>query len=113
VLDGAPEVDLALLALPHELAELLLELGVLLPPHGALRRVLEGLDRQVDLAVLLDGDHLCLDAVVLPEVLADVLDVVPIDLGDVDQADGPGVELNEGPVRGDALDGPFNDRPDL
>jgi len=74
---------------------------------------LEGLDRQVDLAVLLDGDDLRLDDVRLPEVFVDVLDVVAVDLGDVDEPDLPALEGQEGPVRGDAADGPLDDRADF
>jgi len=76
VLGGAPEVDLALLALPHELLELLLELLVGAPAGLPWSRVLEGLDRQVDLAVVLDRGDLDLDAIPFAQVLADVLDVV-------------------------------------
>ncbi len=47
------------------------------------------------------------------KVVLDVPDVVPIDLGDMDQAELAAFELEERPVRGDALDGPFDDRPDL
>ena len=55
VLDGALVVDQALLALPHELLQHLLELRVgtaARAPRG--RRVLQRLDREVDLAVFLD-----------------------------------------------------------
>jgi hypothetical protein len=46
-------------------------------------------------------------------VVADVTDVVAVDLRDVDQADRAVVDLHERSVRGDALDGPLDDRPDL
>src|SRR5438093_9268199 len=113
VLDGALEVDLALLALAHELLEHGLEPRVA-PPAGARGgRILEGLDREVDLAVLLDGDDLRLDDVALPEVLVDVLDVVPVDLGDVHEPDLAPFQGQEGPVRGDARHGPVDDRANL
>src|SRR5205823_3288886 len=114
VFDGALEVDLALLALAHEPLQLLLELGVAVAAvHATRRRILQGLDRQIDLAVLLDRDDLGLDGVALAEVLADVLDVVAVDLGDVDEAHSTAFELDERSVRGDALHGPLDDRADL
>jgi len=113
VLDGALEVHLALLALPHELLQPRLEVGVGAAAGAAGRGVLEGLDRQVDLAVLLDGDDLRLDDIGLPKVLVDVLDVVPVDLGDVDEPDLPPLEGQEGPVGGDTADGPLDDRADF
>src|SRR5439155_1755352 len=114
VLDGALEVDLALLALAHEALQLLLELRVAVAPvHAPGRRVLEGLDRQVDLAVLLDRDDLGLDGVALAEMLPDVLDVVAVDLRDVDEAHSTAFELDERSVRGDALHGPLDDRADF
>jgi hypothetical protein len=113
VLDGALEVDLALLALAHELLQPGLEVRVGAPARTRRGRVLERLDRQVDLAVLLDGDDLRLDDVALSQVIVDVLDVVAIDLGDVDEPDLAALEGEEGPVRGDARDGPVDDRPDL
>jgi len=113
VLDGALEVDLTLLALPHELLQPGLEVRVGAATRAAGRGVLEGLDRQVDLAVLLDGDDLRLDDIGLPQVLVDVLDVVPVDLGDMDEPDLSPFEGQEGPVRGDPADGPFDDRADL
>src|SRR5918999_6431488 len=59
VLDRALHVDQALLALTHEALQLLLELGVAAPaPVDAWLRILQGLDREVDLAVLLDRDDL-------------------------------------------------------
>jgi hypothetical protein len=113
VVDGPPVVDLAFLALAHEALELLLELGILAPPQRTVGRILESLDGEVDLPVFLDGDDLGLNSVVLPKVVPDLPDVVPIDLRDVYQADGAIVDLDERSVRGDALDGPFDDRPDL
>jgi hypothetical protein len=83
----APEVHQAFLALAHEALQLLLELGVLAPPEGLGRRVLQSLDGEVDLAVCLDGHHFGLDAIVLAEMLADVPNVVPVDLRDVNQSD--------------------------
>jgi hypothetical protein len=46
-------------------------------------------------------------------VLLDVPYVVPVDLGDVNEPDLAVLELEERPVRGDAVDGPLYDRPDL
>jgi len=43
-------------------------------------------------------------------VLADVPDVVPVDLGDVDEPDAAVLELEERPIGRDALNGPFDDR---
>src|SRR5215467_3812440 len=86
VLDGALEVDLALLRLAHETLQLLFELGVApAAAFDARLRVLERLDREVDLAVLLDGDDLGGHAIADVEVLLDAPNVVPIDLRDVDQ----------------------------
>jgi hypothetical protein len=56
------------------------------------------LDRQVDLAVVLDVEELDVDLVALGEVGVDVLDVVDRDLGDVHQAGRDGaldVDLDE------------------
>src|SRR6185436_14182360 len=61
----------------------------------------------------LDGDDLGLDHVVLAEVLVDVLDVVPVDLGDMDQPHLATRQGQEGAVRGDAAHGPIDDRADL
>src|SRR6185436_19155400 len=61
----------------------------------------------------LDGDDLGLDHVVLAEVLVDVLDVVPVDLGDMDQPHLATRQGQEGGVRGDAAHGPIDDRADL
>src|SRR3954462_6177455 len=105
VLGGAPEVDLALLALAHELLELLLELLVGAPARLARPRVLERLDRQVDLAVVLDRGDLDLDAVPFAQVLTDVFDVVPVDLRDVDHTHPSVLELQERAVVLDAHDG--------
>jgi hypothetical protein len=110
MLDGSPKVDLALLTLSHEPLQLLLEFGVGAPLQGAWCRVLESLDGEIDLPVFLDGHDLGLNFVVLTEVLADVPDVVAVDLGDVDQADSSVFKLEESSVRGDPLYGPFNDR---
>ena len=79
--------------------------------HG--RGILQGLDREVDLAVLLDGPDLRLDDVALPQVVVDVLDVVPVDLGDVDEAEPAVLELEERAVRRDAFDGAVDHRPDF
>jgi hypothetical protein len=113
VLDGALEVDLALLALAHEVLEHGLEPRVASPAGPRWSRVLEGLDGEVDLSVLLDGDDLRLDDVALPEVLVDVLDVVPVDLGDVPEPDLAPFQGQEGSVGGDSRHGPFDDRANL
>ena len=113
VLDGALVVDLSLLGLSHEALQHLLEAGV---PPTALhtgRWILEGFDRQVDLAVFLDGNHLGLDAVPQVEVLFDGTNVVSVDLGDVDEADLAIIELKERAVRGDAVNVAVDDRSDL
>src|ERR671922_1027097 len=102
VLDGSPEIDLALLALAHEPLQLLPEFRVGAALQGAWSRVLKSLDREVDLSVFLDSHDLGLHLVVLTEVFADVADVVPVDLRDVDEAHSSVFELEEGPVRGDA-----------
>ena len=104
------EVDLALLALAHELLQPRLEVRVRAAagPRGG--GVLQGLDRQVDLAVLLDGDDLRLDDVGLAEMVVDILDVVPVDLGDVHEPDLAALEREERPVRRDARHGPVDDR---
>jgi hypothetical protein len=47
------------------------------------------------------------------KMLVNVADVVAIDLGDVHEPDLAALEGEEGPVRGDALDGALYDRPDL
>jgi len=114
VLYGALEVDLAFLGLTHEPLQLLLELRVSasLTLHPG-SRVLESLDREVDLPVFLDGHDLGLDLVVLAEVFANVADIVPVDLGDVNQADLAVLELEERTIGRDALDGRLDDRPDL
>src|SRR5512132_3865961 len=113
VLDGALEVHLALLALAHELLQAGLEVRVGTAALARGRGVLQRLDREVDLAVLLDGDDLRLDDVVLAKMLVDVLDVVPVDLGDVDEPHLAALQGQEGAVRGDAADGPVDDRADL
>jgi hypothetical protein len=46
-------------------------------------------------------------------VVLHIAHVVPVDLGDVDQPDLAVLELEECPVRGNALDGRLDDRPDL
>jgi hypothetical protein len=46
-------------------------------------------------------------------MVTNVADVVAIDLGDVNEADLPAFELDEGAVRGDALDGAGDDGTDL
>ena len=99
MLDGAPEVDLALLALAHELPELLLELRILRPAHGAIGRILKGLDRQVDLAVVLDRDDLGLHAVVLAEVVADI-EIGAVVEGTVQRITpyGAFIQIDDGPV---------------
>lgn len=74
---------------------------------------MKGLDREVDLPVFLDGNDLGLDPIVQMEMILHVANVVPVDLGDVDQADLAVLELEKRPVRGDALDDRFDDRPDL
>ena len=84
------------------------------PRRGARRRgVLQRLDREIDLAVLLDGDDLRLDDVALAEMVVHVLHVVPVDLGDVDEPEASVFELEEGPVRGDAGDGAVDHRADF
>src|SRR4029453_11107018 len=113
VFDGALEVHLALLALAHELLQAGLEVRVRAAALTRGRGILQRLDREVDLAVLLDGDHLRLDDVALAQVLVHVLDVVPVDLGDVDESHLPALQGQEGAVRGDAADGPVDDRADL
>ena len=55
VLDGALEVHLALLALAHELLQASLEVRVRAAALTRGRGVLQRLDREVDLAVLLDA----------------------------------------------------------
>src|SRR4029453_14956839 len=112
----ALDVDQPFLAGAHEPLELLLELGVLgggagacalgLPVGGGL------LDRQVDLAVLLDSDDLDRDLVIDPEVLLDRADVVPVDLGDVDETRLARLKLDEGSVGCDPNDGARDNRPD-
>ena len=114
VLGGSPEVDQALLGLAHEALELLLELGV--RPAMAVDarlRILQSLDREVDLAVFLDGDDLGLHAVVHVEVVLDTTNVVPVDLGDVHEADLAVLERQEGSVGGDSLDGGLHDGSDF
>src|SRR5712691_4768204 len=113
VLDGALVVDQALFALPHELLEHLLELRIRAAALSLRGWVLERLDREVDLAVLLDGDHLRLDDVGFPQMVVHVLHVVAIDLGDVDQAEPTVLEFEERAVRRDAFDGTVDDGPDL
>src|SRR4051794_37683151 len=113
VLDGALVVDLALFALAHELLQARLEVRVRAATRAWRRRILQRLDREVDLAVLLDGDDLRLDDVALAEMLVDVLDVVAVDLGDVHESDLAALERQERPVGGDARDGSVDDRPDL
>src|SRR5919206_4624626 len=95
VLDRALEVDLALLALPHELLQHRLEPGVRASARPRRRGILQRLDGEVDLAVLLDGDDLRLDDVALSEMLVDVLDVVAVDLGNVHESDLPALERQE------------------
>src|SRR5687767_11893696 len=85
----AAPVDEVLLALLHEPLELLLEFRVHVPPPARrlrlpIRRGL--LDRQVDLAIILDTDHLHRDLVVLTDVVRDIPDEVAVDLRDVDEA---------------------------
>jgi hypothetical protein len=111
VLDGALVVDQVLFARLHELLEHLLELRIRAPAltHG--RGILQRLDREVDLAVFLDGLDLRLNDIALPKVVVDVLDVVPVDLGDVDEAEPTVLELEERSVRRDAFDGTVDDRP--
>ena len=58
VLRGALGVDLPLFALAHELLQHRLELGVRTAALPLRWRILQGLDRQVDLAVFLDRLHL-------------------------------------------------------
>src|SRR5204862_295058 len=53
------------------------------------------LDRQVDLAVVLDADDLDGDLVVDAKVLLDRADVVPVDLGDVHEPGFSRLELDE------------------
>src|SRR5919108_35585 len=113
VLDRALVVDLPLLALAHELLQSRLEVRVAPPPDARRRRVLERLDREIDLAVFLDGDDLRLDDVALSEMVVHVLDIVAVDLGDVDEADLAAFQGQERPVRRDPRDGPVDDRPDL
>jgi hypothetical protein len=114
VLDGPLDVDQTLLALFHETLQLLLELGVSVPAvESARRRILKGLDRQVDLAVFLDGDDLGLDRVVHVEVVLDAPDVVSVDLGDMHEADLAAFEGDERSVRGDPLNGSLDDGADL
>jgi hypothetical protein len=113
VLDGSPEVDLAFLTLAHEPLQLLLELGIRTASQRAWCGVLKGFDREVDLPIFLDGHDLGLHLVVLAKVFSDIADIVPVDLGDVDEADPTVFELEEGSVRGDSLDGPLHDRTDF
>src|SRR5204863_4363867 len=96
-----------------ELLELLLELLIGAAPRLTRGGVLKGLDRQVDLAVILDRCDLDLDAVPLAQVLADVLDVVPVDLGDVDETHPSVLELQERSVVLDACHGSRDGRTDL
>jgi hypothetical protein len=46
-------------------------------------------------------------------VLVDVLDVVPVGLGDMDESHLAALQGQEGAVRGDAAHGPVDDRADL
>jgi hypothetical protein len=114
VLDRALEVDLALFGLPHEPLQLLFELRVGTPAaFDARLRVLHGLDREVDLAVLFDGHDLGGDLVAEVEVLLDAADVVAIDLGDVDEANLAPVDLDERPIGRDASHLSFDDPTDF
>ena len=113
VLDRALVVDQPLLGLAHELLQHLLELGIGPAARSRRCRVLQRLDREIDLAVLLDGDDFRLDDIPLAEVIVDVLHVVPIDLGDVNQPETSVFELEERPVGGDAGDGAVDHRADF
>src|SRR5207248_2002554 len=93
----------------HELLQHLLELGVRAAAAGLRRRVLEGLDREVDLAVLLDGEDLGRHDVLLAQVIVDVFHVVAVDLGDVNEAQATVFELQERAVRGDTFNGAVDD----
>ena len=76
-------------------------------------RVLERLDGQIDLAVVLDRHDLRLDAVPFAEMLPDVLHVVPVDLGDMDEPHPPVLELQERSVVLDPRHGARDGRTDL
>jgi hypothetical protein len=114
VFDGALVVDQSLLGLAHEALQLLFELGVPARPSvDSLRGFLESLDRQVNLAVILDPNHFGLHPIVQPQVLLHRTNVVSVNLGDMDQSDLALFELDERSVGGDSLHGPVNDRADL
>src|SRR2546426_1448961 len=93
----AAHVGQAFLGLAHEPLELCLEFwipvplarGVGLPGRVGL------LDGEVDLAVLLDGDHLDGDLVALVEVVPDVPHVVPVNLGNMHESGFSPGELYE------------------
>jgi hypothetical protein len=74
---------------------------------------LQSLDREVDLAVFLDGDELGLDLVAHLEMVLHVSHGIPVDLGDVNQADLAILQLEECPIGRDPLHDPLHDRSDL
>ncbi len=113
VLDRALVVDQPLLGLTHELLQHLLEFWIGPAPCPRGRRVLECLDREIDLAVLLDGDDLRLHDVSFAEMIVNILDVVAVDLRDVDEPQASVFELEERPVRGDAGNGAVDHRADF
>ena len=101
----------ALLGLAHEPLELCLEFWIPVPlarRMGLPRRV-GLLDGEVDLAVLLDGDHLDRDLVAFVEVVPDVSHIVPVDLGDVDQPGLTRGQLHERSEIGDPNDCSLSD----
>ena len=113
VLDGSLVVDQTFLALAHELLEHRLELRVGAPAGPWRRRILQGLDREVDLSVLLDRDDLGLNDVALAKMLVDVRDVIPVDLRDMNEPEASVLQLQESAIWRYAFHGAVHHRSDL